>query len=53
MNPSFENSEFGYNNLTSNIDVKHFLTEFDRNRIMVQIFYDLKDQFITKINLKF
>jgi len=27
---------------------KQFLIKFDENMIMVQIFYDLKDQFVTK-----
>jgi len=48
MNLSFENSEFEYINLTLNIHINIFLTEFDENMIMVQIFYDLKDQFVTK-----
>jgi len=40
INLSFESGEFGYINL--------ILTEFDENIIMVQIFSNLNDQFISK-----
>jgi len=30
----------------------HFSIEFYENRIMMKIFYDLKDQFVAKQNLK-
>ena len=38
MNPSFESDEFGHTNLKIKCPHAHFLTGFDENMIMVQIF---------------
>jgi len=48
ISSSLESGEFEPINLTLDIHTNTFLTEFDEIRIMVQIFYDLNDQFITK-----
>jgi len=46
--PSFKSSKLELTNLTLNIHINIFLTEFDEGRVMMKIFYDLNDQFIAK-----
>lgn len=46
MNHSFESGEFGHINLTLSVYINIFLIKFDENKITMQIFSDLNDQFV-------
>jgi len=40
MNLGFENNEFEHTDLTLKVSINIFLTEFDKNKITVHIFFD-------------
>jgi len=51
MNYSFESGGFGHMNKILNFYINTF-NWVDENKIMMQIFYDLKDHSVKKKNLK-
>lgn len=48
MNVSFKSNEFTPSKCIIELPPKHFLTEFDKKRVILKVFYDLKDQLIAK-----